>query len=42
MGKRATADEADKISFKRVAWELVKTVLGGVVRAVVSHWLDKP
>lgn len=40
--KRVKANEADKIGLIRVLLELIKSVLSGIVRAVVTEWLHRP
>ena len=39
--KRVKAEEPDKVGLFRVLLELGKTVLSGIVRAVVAEWLHR-
>ncbi|WP_279592481.1 hypothetical protein [Hymenobacter defluvii] len=39
--KRVKADKPDQIRFARVLLELGKTVLSGIIRAVVTDWLQR-
>jgi len=39
---RAKAKQTDHVSLFRVSLELCKAAVGAVIRAVVSHWLDRP
>ncbi len=43
MDKRASAKakQTGETGLFRVSLELCKTALGAVIRAVVSHWLDR-
>jgi hypothetical protein len=40
MKKKRVKEKADQVSRFRILLELGKTVIGGIVRAVVSHFLD--
>jgi hypothetical protein len=40
--KRVKADKPDQIGVARVLLELGKTVLSGIIRAVVTDWLQRP
>ncbi len=41
MKKRVKVEGADKVGFFRVLLELSKSVLSGIVRAVVTDWLHR-